>query len=310
MESAHPATVVTWGVFDGVHRGHQIILQDVVRRARDRSVQSCALTFDRHPEEVLFGRAVPNLCTLEQKTTLIGAQGIDRCIVIPFTSEFAATDAEIFVRDMVIGQLNAVAIVLGYDAMFGRGRQGTISSLREIVDPLGVEVVERPPENLGGRVISSSAIREAIGAGRLAEAEEMLGRPFEIAGTVERGDRRGTSLGFPTANILSNGYMLPPNGVYAASIRVRNAWRLGVVNIGRRPTFEHGASTLLVETHLPRWTGGELYGESMIVRLRERLRDEKAFDSGDALARQIGDDVRRAESLCARSHWKSDHDDE
>ncbi|MFN3486014.1 MAG: riboflavin kinase, partial [Planctomycetota bacterium] len=207
-----------------------------------------------------------------------------------FTPEFARQSAEEFVRDVVAGRLRARGIVLGHDSRFGRGREGDLELLARLGRELGIEVRRCDPELHQGRPLSSSLIREAIAAGRLQEAALLLGRPPVVIGTVVRGDRRGTLLGFPTANIPLGRSVRPPAGVYAVEVPLEGRICRGVANLGRRPTFESGGTEIL-EVHLLDYPGGDLYGRTLEVRFLRRLREERRFENVEALRRQIQADI-------------------
>jgi riboflavin kinase/FMN adenylyltransferase len=282
--------IVTWGVFDGVHRGHRKVIEQALAWARADGVSSAVVTFDRHPEEVLRGRKVPLVSPLGERLRLIGSLGIDFCVVLNFTLEFARTTAEEFIRAIVAGRMGAKGIVLGHDSRFGRDRTGDLDFLTRLGHDVGLEVRHSEPELFQGRPISSSLIREAIFAGKLQDATFLLGRPPSVIGTVVRGARRGTTLGFPTANLELHHAVRPPSGVYAAEVPLGGRVYRGVVNIGTRPTFQkNGAETL--EVHLLDYSGGDLYGRVAEVRFLARIRDEKKFDGPEALKRQISADI-------------------
>jgi riboflavin kinase/FMN adenylyltransferase len=289
--------IVTWGVFDGVHRGHRKVIGTVRAWARERGVTAVVATFDRHPAEVLTGVPVPLVSPLGERLRLIGDLGVDFCLVLNFTREFARTAAEAFVRDIVAGRLGAAGIVLGHDSRFGRDRAGDIEFLSRLGREVGLEVRNCEPDKFRGRPVSSSLVREAVFGGRLEDARYLLGRPPSVIGTVVRGDRRGASLGFPTANLELHHAVRPPPGVYASEVPLDGrTWR-AVVNIGTRPTFESGSVEVL-EAHLLDYPGGDLYGRVLEVRFLRRLRDERKFEEVDALRRQIQadiDSVRREE---------------
>jgi riboflavin kinase/FMN adenylyltransferase len=288
--------IVTWGVFDGVHRGHRRVIEQVLTWARAEGVSSAIVTFDRHPEEVLRGRKVPLVTPLGERLRLIGALGVDFCVVLNFTVEFSRTSAEEFIRGIVAGRMGAKGIVLGHDSRFGRDRTGDLDFLTRLGRDVGLEVRHSEPEIFLGRPVSSSLIREAIFAGKLDDAKFLLGRPPSVIGTVVRGDRRGTTLGFPTANLELHHAVRPPTGVYAAEVPLDGRTYRAVVNIGTRPTFQkNGAET--IEVHLLDYAGGDLYGRVAEVRFLARIRDEKKFDGADALKRQITADIARARQL-------------
>lgn len=291
--------IVTWGVFDGVHRGHRRVLSQVLTWARGEGVSSALVTFDRHPEEVLRGRRVPMVTPLGERLRLIGELGVDYCVVINFTLEFSKTGAEEFIRGVVAGKMGAKGIVLGHDSRFGHDRTGDLEFLTRLGRQVGLEVRHSEPELYEGRPVSSSLIREAVLAGKLREATYLLGRPPAVFGTVVRGDRRGTSLGFPTANLELHHAVRPPGGVYAAEVPLDGKVYRTVVNIGTRPTFrESGAE--VIEAHLLEFPGGDLYGRNLEVRFLARLRDEQKFDGPEALKKQILADIAGARALEAR----------
>ena len=288
--------IVTWGVFDGVHRGHRKVIEQVLGWARVEGVSSAVVTFDRHPEEVLRGRKVPLVTPLAERLRLIGALGVDFCVVLNFTLEFAKITAEEFIRGIVAGRMGARGIVLGHDSRFGRDRTGDLDFLTRLGRDVGLDVRQSEPEIFQGRPVSSSLIREAIFAGKLDDAKFLLGRPPSVIGTVVRGARRGSTLGFPTANLELHHAVRPPPGVYAAEVPLEGRVHRAVVNIGTRPTFQaDGAET--IEVHLLDYSGGDLYGRVAEVRFLARIRDEKKFDGADALKRQISADIETARQV-------------
>jgi len=288
--------IVTWGVFDGVHRGHRLVIEQVLSWARAEGVSSAVVTFDRHPEEVLRGNKVPLVTPLGERLRLIGALGVDFCVVLNFTLDFSKTSADEFIRGIVAGRMAAKGIVLGHDSRFGRDRAGDLDFLTRLGRDVGLEVRHSDPEIFQGRPVSSSLIREAIFAGRLEDATYLLGRPPSVIGTVVRGQRRGTKLGFPTANLELHHAVRPPPGVYAAEVPLEGRVYRAVVNIGTRPTFQAaGAET--IEAHLLDYAGGDLYGRVAEVRFLSRIRDEKKFEGPEALKRQITADIDVARRL-------------
>jgi riboflavin kinase/FMN adenylyltransferase len=289
------APVVTWGVFDGVHVGHRKVLGDVLARAARKNASSVVLTFDRHPAEVLTGCPVPLLTSLDDRLRLLGGFGIDFCVVLRFTREFSRKTAEDFVREVVSGALRATGVVLGHDSRFGRDRGGDFEALARLGKDLGLEVCRSDPEWVDGRPVSSSLIREAVAAGRIEEAGRLLGRPFAVVGPVVRGDRRGSGIGFPTANLELGEAVCPSSGVYVADARVDGGVCRAVANLGTRPTFRPGGPELL-EVHLLDFPGGDLYGRTIEVRFLARLRDEQKFSGVEDLRRQIERDAEAARS--------------
>ena len=284
--------IVTWGVFDGVHRGHRQVLDAVLAWAREEGVSSVAATFDRHPREVLSGTKIPLLSPLGERLRLIGELGIDFCLVLNFTLEFSKTPAERFIRETVGGGLGARGVVLGPDSRFGRDRAGD----GRVLEQLGVRVRKCEPERVKGRHVSSSLIRETILDGRLDDATFLLGRLPSVIGTVVRGARRGSAIGFPTANLELHHAVRPPTGVYSAEVPLEGkTWR-AVVNIGTRPTFTPEGGEVL-EVHLLDFPARDLYGRVLEVRFREKIRDEKKFSGPDELKGQIRSDIEYAKRL-------------
>ena len=287
------APIVTWGVFDGVHVGHRKVLGIVRDWAARAGSSSVLLTFDRHPAEVLTGRPVPLLSPLEERLRLLGGLGIDFCVVLGFTLEFSRKTAEEFVREIVAGKLRASGVVLGHDSRFGHDRGGDFESLGRLGTRLGLEVRRSDPEGAGGRPVSSTLIREALAAGRIEEASRLLGRPFSVSGTIVRGDRRGSGIGFPTANLELGEAVRPPKGVYVADARLDGTVRRAVANLGTRPTFRAGGPELL-EVHILDLPPGDLYGKPLEVRFLSRLRDEMKFSGLEDLKMQIERDAEAA----------------
>jgi len=283
--------VVTWGVFDGVHRGHVKVIDQLISWARELSAPSLVLTFDRHPAEVLRGVPVPLVCPLEDRVRLIGEQGVSAVIVLPFTLEFSRTTAEEFVRDTIQRKMGVASVLLGHDSHFGRDRQGDLTSLERIASTLGLKVRSCEPERRGGRPLSSSMVRDAVQAGNLAEAEAILGRPFALYGTVVEGEGRGTKIGIPTANLDLDHELRPPLGVYGVEVPLDGRLYTGGANLGRRPTFHPEGGRETAEVHLLDYRGPALTGRRLEVRLRARVRDERKFSGPEELVRQIRSDL-------------------
>ena len=283
-------SAVSVGVFDGVHLGHAAILREVVARAA--GAVPAVLTFRRHPRLLLTGKAPPQITSLDHRLVLLERTGIKLALVANFDENLRDTSAEEFVRHWLVGRLGARVVVVGPDAKVGRNREGTPPRLAEIGRFLGFEVVVVPPVLVGGKPARSSAIREAIAAGDLEGAAALLGRRVSVMGTVVRGDARGRSIGFPTANLNLHHELHPPRGVYAVDVLLDGSRRRGVANIGLRPTFE-GGTREVVEVHLPRFEA-DLYGRTLEVEFLEKLRDEKKFASAADLSLAIRDDVDRA----------------
>jgi riboflavin kinase/FMN adenylyltransferase len=292
-EIARP-TVLTLGVFDGLHLGHQLIIQKVVERARSLAAVPTVITFDPHPRAVLHPESAPPLLqTFDQKVEAFGVLGVEQTIVVRFTREFATVRAEEFLRDVVRERLHAREVYLGCGFAFGRGREGDINLLRKVSGELGFFADEVPEVRLRGRRISSSRVRELLSEGRVNLARRMLGRPYGVEGRVVRGAERGRQLGFPTANLQPRNRVIPRGGVYVTATLIEGAWRRSVTNVGLRPTFGD-AQEPSIETFVLNW-GGDLYGDVVRVRFLHRLRGERRFSSVGELKAQIARDVARAE---------------
>ena len=293
-------TVLTLGVFDGLHLGHQLIIRTVAERAKVSGAVPTAITFDPHPRAVLHPASSPPLLqTLDQKVEGFGILGIEQTIVIRFTEEFAQIRAEDFLRDVVSERLQAREVYLGRGFNFGHNREGNIDLLRRVSSGLGFVADEAPEVRLRGQRVSSSKIRELLAHGRVNLARRMLGRPYGVEGMVVRGNERGHKLGFPTANLHPQNRVIPAHGVYVTGTLIDGQWRRSVTNVGTRPTFETGTEPS-VETFVINWSG-DLYGDVIRVRFLYRLRDEEKFGSLEELKAQIENDVARAENYFDRA---------
>src|SRR5437660_6880103 len=243
-------TVVTLGVFDGLHIGHQLIMKTVVERARAAGAVPTVITFEPHPRAVLHPESAPPLLqTFDQKIEALGVLGIEQTIVIHFDKTFAQIRAEDFLRDVVVARLHAKEVYLGRGFAFGHNREGNIELLRRVSDRLGFVADEVPEVRLRGRRIGSTRIRELLLQGRVNLARRMLGRPYGVEGPVVRGAERGTKLGFPTANILPRNRVIPRGGVYVTTTLIDKKWWRSVTNIGSRRTFDDGSESS-VATHV------------------------------------------------------------
>lgn len=291
---------ITIGVFDGVHLGHQELLRRTVLRASERTLRSAALTFSPHPRSVLQGpdSAPPALSTLADRLARIGAAGVADAVVLSFDRELASLSARDFLLRVQATTPFALLIV-GENFRLGRGREAGIAELREIGRSDGWEVEPVPPVVLDSEPVSSSRIRRSLGVrGDVEAAARLLGRPFEIVGEVVAGAGRGRSIGVPTANIaVEAGLLVPANGVYYCSATTNHGdgeELRGVLNVGIRPTFDAGARS--IELHILDWSG-DLYGGRLRVKFLRRLREERKFESVQALLEQIRGDIDRARVL-------------
>jgi riboflavin kinase/FMN adenylyltransferase len=291
-----PAPVAcTIGVFDGVHRGHQRLLAATVAAARELGGIAAAVTFEPHPRAVLDPANVPpELTTLDEKRERLMAAGMDRVVVVNFTREVSEWSAERFCARL-LDRFDLQRLVVGPGFAMGRDRRGDVDFLRRFGAEHGFSVDTVAAVTEEGEPISSTRIRSALVSGDVELAAGLLGHPYFLDGTVERGDRIGWRLGFPTANLgVEPGKCLPELGIYSTWIRVRGEWRVAASSIGYRPTF--GGDRLTVEAHLLDFDG-DLYGEPARLSFVHRLRDEQAFDSVDALVAQMGRDVDRTREL-------------
>lgn len=286
-------TVLTLGVFDGLHLGHQAIMQTVVNRAKAINAVPTAITFDPHPRAVLHPESAPPLLqTLDQRLGAFEVLGIQQAIVIRFNKEFASQNAETFLREVVFERLQAREVYLGKGFAFGKNRAGNIELLRKISAESGFFADEVPEIRLRGRRISSSRIRENLANGKINLARRMLGRPYGIEGKIIHGAQRGRTIGFPTANLKPVNRVIPKFGVYATATLIDGVWRRGITNVGVRPTFEKEVEPS-IETYIFDFDG-DLYGDVLRVRFLYRIRDERKFSGIDELRAQIEKDTKRA----------------
>lgn len=291
-------SVVTIGNFDGVHRGHQVLLRRTVALAAQHDARAVAVTFDPHPASVLRPDAAPTLLQpLSERVACLVEAGVDVVVVLPFTRELAAMSPAGFVAEVLAGPLAAVRVVVGTNFRFGAHAAGDVVTLLELGEEHGFTPEAVTLLELDGRRISSSAIRQHLESGEVDWARSALGRPFQLPGEVVRGDGRGRSIGFPTANLSPTpGLVVPGTGVYAGHAEVDGTWLPAVTNVGVRPTFD--GRTMTVEVHLLD-TEVELYGHLLTFRFEHRLRGEQRFDGPEALVAQIAEDVRSARSRLA-----------
>lgn len=286
-------TVLTLGVFDGLHLGHQRIMQTVVERAKAINAVPTAITFDPHPRAVLFPENTPPLLqTLDQRLAAFAVLGIEQAIVVNFNKDFAAQNAEIFLSEVIHDRLQSKEVYLGKGFAFGKNRGGNIELLRRMSEELGFFADEVPEVSLRGRRISSSKIRELLAEGRVNRARAMLGRPYGIEGQIIKGDQRGRTIGFPTANLKPKNRVIPKYGVYATANLIGGVWRRSVTNVGVRPTFD-GDKEPSIESYIFDFDG-DLYGDVLRVRFLHRIRDERKFNGIEELKAQIARDSNRA----------------
>lgn len=298
LERAFRRAVLTIGNFDGVHVGHQAILRTIVDRARALGGESVLYTFEPHPRRVLQSeKALRLLETFDQKMEMLAALGVDAVIAEPFDRDFARVSPAQFIEDYVHARVRPVEVYVGYDFHFGRDREGSMRLLTERGPHLGFSVTVVPEVSVEGRDVNSTRIRQLLAEGQVEEAALLLGRAFCVRGEVTVGDRRGRTLGFPTANLAPETEILPAPGVYYGHLRRLDAGRDAkpwpvVTNVGYRPTFRDGRD-LVAEAHLIDFSG-DLYGLEVDLSFEGRLRGEIRFESVDALRAQIALDVASA----------------
>jgi riboflavin kinase/FMN adenylyltransferase len=302
-DDARPARwtqpVLALGNFDGVHRGHRKILERVRRVASERGATAVVMTFDPHPPRVVRpDKAPPLLMTTEQRLEAIGAAGVHGAAIVRFTRDLSKWTPEQFVETVLADWLRVSEVWVGANFLFGHDRAGNFSLLRTLGARYGFKAEKIDPVRYKDFVVSSTRIRRLVAEGRVDEAGALLGHQYFIDGVVVEGDRRGRAMGFPTANVCTANELLPPYGVYATTATVNGAVLPSVTNVGVRPTVD-SSGTLTVETHIFNFNR-ELYGRTLRVGFVQRLRDERPFDSLDALRTQIAHDCDRARVLFAR----------
>ncbi len=287
---------VTIGNFDGVHCGHQQLFATVVKKARSLNGTSVAITFDPHPLQVLLPGGIKLISTIEQKVELIAMAGIDVLLVIPFTKEFAKTTADDFVAKLLVHQLGVKELVVGYDYAFGKGRSGNIGFLQRQGMQFGFPVTVVDAYYIDNQLVSSTRIRELVRGGDMSGAEKLLGRHYQIRGSVQVGKQRGGKvIGFPTANLkLNEEDLVPKHGVYVSQVMCRGCCYGGILNIGYNPTF--GEQQLVAETHIFDFNE-DIYGQPIRVNLLKFLRSERKFSGAKELALQIEKDVLVAKEV-------------
>ena len=287
-----PGPVLTIGNFDGVHLGHQHLLQRTIDVAASIGAPSAALTFDPAPRDVLRpDNDVPRIQAVEDRVASLHALGIDQVIVHPFTLDLARLTPRDFAQQILVDRLRVAGLVLGWDFRFGARRAGTVADLQAWLD---VPVQQVDALQAEGDIASSSRIRGLVREGHVAEASRLLSRPHRLRGTVVHGDHRGRTLGFPTANVAIDTQLKPATGVYAVRIHIDGSPHSGVANFGMRPTFGGGPPVL--EVHVLDFSAN-LYGQALAVDLVDRIRGERTFDGIDALKAQIDLDITRAREI-------------
>jgi len=295
-------SVVTIGCFDGVHRGHQALVEHVIEQARQRGLRSIAVTFDPHPEEYFSAEVCPpRLMRIRDKVEALRALGVDEVVCLRFDDKLRTLSADEFVEQVLINRLATQHLVVGDDFKFGSDRSGDHQSLQQNGQRWGFTVEDSPTLTLHNQRVSSTRIRELLGRGEFRKASELLGRPFAIAGRVIHGQKLGRELGFATANINLQRYRAPLSGVFAVKVEVAGQSYIGSANVGLRPTVGDLDKPIL-EVHLLDFDG-DLYGQRLLVEFVCKVREEQKFASFEALVEQIGRDVATTrEYFNARNH--------
>lgn len=282
-------TVLTVGTFDGVHEGHRLLIETVVKKAKERKARSVIVTFDPHPRTIISSKnaGIKLLTTLQERSEILEGIGVDVLLVIPFTRDFSLLNSKEFVKDILYTKIGLGEFIIGYDHHFGKDRTGTIETLEELSDELNfaVNVVSR--KDMGEVTISSTIIRRELQElGNIEQANKLLGRPYILNGLVIHGDERGREIGFPTANLQPQhrDKIIPKNGIYAVQVRVDDKWYKGMMNIGVRPTFDGTTKTLEVNIFE---FDQSIYGKTIQVRFIKRIREEQKFSGQDELKAQL-----------------------
>ena len=290
-----PHPVVTMGNFDGIHRGHQEIFRILRQEAEASGGTSLVITFFPHPLKVLHPDRAPRLITnLQDRVELMECCGIDRVVCLRFNEELAGWEAERFIQEILVRKIGTKKMLVGEDFRFGKNREGDIAFLMEKGESFGYTVQKINPVQVDGMEVSSTRIRQSIQEGRMRESTLMLGRPYNISGTVVTGEKRGRSLGFPTANLATEAELLPPNGVYAVWVVLGEDRRPGVASLGVKPTFS--GKQFSIEAHIFDFDQ-DIYGKFLRMEFVEWIREEKSFPDAHALAEQIDRDAQQARQI-------------
>jgi riboflavin kinase/FMN adenylyltransferase len=291
-------TVITIGVFDGVHLGHRHLLDEVKRQANSLSCHSAVITFRQHPEKLISpGKELPYLTSLDERINRLKKEGIDSVVVLSFNHEIAEIEAHYFIS-LLKKYLHMVALVVGPDFALGKNRKGEPNYLRELGKEMGFTVSVVLPKIINGEIVSSTAIRKALAQGDMEHVFVLAGKYFTLSGPVVTGVGRGRGLGYPTANLnVDDEQALPPDGVYATLAQIDNKLYQSLTSIGVRPTFDNGNRT--IEVFILDYAGN-LYGKELKVDFVERLRPEKKFDKAEDLQKQIAEDIRIGKTILSR----------
>ena len=290
--------VLTQGTFDGVHFGHRKILRHVVSEAKEIGGVSVLLTFYPHPRLVLYpdDNELKLLTTIEEKVDLVSAIGIDYLVIIPFTQELSRLRASDFVRDILVEQLHITKLIIGYDHRFGRNREGGLKEMTQFAETYNFKLEEIPPQDIDDSIVSSTKIRNALLAGDVHLAKEYLGDLYTISGKVEEGLQRGTTIGYPTANVRvgSSFKLIPENGVYAVWVYIDKIKYAGMLNIGYNPTFDD--KNWSMEVHILNFNKN-IYHHKILISFHSRIREEMKFENVNSLVKQLAKDENKIKSI-------------
>ncbi|MGB2312611.1 MAG: bifunctional riboflavin kinase/FAD synthetase, partial [Flavobacteriaceae bacterium] len=290
-------SILTIGTFDGVHIGHQKIIRNLISKAKEEDLCALVLTFFPHPRMVLQkDTQLKMIDTLEEKRQLLESLGVEILIVQPFTLEFSRLTAIEYTRDILVNGLNISKLIIGYDHRFGRNREATVEDLKHFGLDYDFSVEEIPAQDIASIAVSSTKVRNAISAGEIKKANQYLGRPFSLCGSIVKGDKIGRKIGYPTANLdIKETYKLrPQNGVYLVQSHLNNQKYFGMMNVGKRPTV----SGKQIQTEIYFFDfDGDLYGNKLKIELLEKIRDEQKYDSLESLGNQLSIDQKSCQKL-------------
>lgn len=296
-------TVLTVGTFDGVHAGHKVLVNRVIDLANEEEARSVIVTFDPHPRDIINpGQAgIKLLSSLDERSELLADLGVDEMVVIPFDRDFSLLTSEEFVRDIIWKKIGVSSFVIGYDHQFGRNREGTIETVQDLGKELGFKTHVVSKQEVGDKTVSSTAIRKAIHEeGDMQLAASLLDKYYILNGTVVHGDKRGKQIGYPTANIKPQNEkkVIPKKGVYAVWVRYEGLFYKGMMNIGKRPTFDGDSMTL--EVHILDFDS-DIYGKDVQLQFVQRIRDEQQFEGLEELKNQLNIDEKDVRSVLENS---------
>jgi len=295
LPKGNQSSVITLGNFDGLHLGHQMLVRQVLHRAATQACRSVVFTFTPHPLKVLAPDRCPPLINIhEEKIALFRSMGIDLLVLAPFTLELSHKTPEAFVEEILCKALHAKTIVVGNNYRFGKDRRGNVKTLMDMGAKAGFDVIVMEAFVIDGEIVSSTKIRQLLKKGEVEHAARLMGRPYQIKGIVEEGDKRGRLLGFPTANIKPAHEIIPSCGVYVTKAMVNSKEFHSITNIGYRPTFHK--ETLCIETHIFDFDQS-IYGTEITITFAARLRKEQKFDTPEQLVKQIHHDMHHAKRL-------------